>query len=155
MALKSYCRLGLAVLGLTVLTAQTNMLTVEQPDKVAVKRNGTVHAKIKVSLQAGFHANSNTPSEEYLIPLRRIWTRGPLESVEVTYPKPPMEKYEFSAKPLSVFTGAFEIGTSFKAAADAPVGPGILAGKLRYQACNNKACFPPKTVDVKLPFSVQ
>ena len=30
-----------------------------------------------------------------------------------------------------------------------------MAGKLRYQACNNKACFPPKTVEVKLPVQVQ
>jgi len=31
----------------------------------------------------------------------------------------------------------------------------ILPGKLRYQACNNTMCFPPKTVDVKLPVEVQ
>jgi hypothetical protein len=28
-------------------------------------------------------------------------------------------------------------------------------GKLRYQASNNSMCFPPKTVDVKLPVEVQ
>ena len=66
-----------------------------------------------------------------------------------------MEKYEFSETPLSVFTGNFDIVTKFKAAAGAPVGPAYVSGKLRYQACNDKACFPPKTLDIKLPVSVQ
>jgi len=31
----------------------------------------------------------------------------------------------------------------------------ILPGKLRYQACHNTMCFPPKTEDVKLPTEIQ
>ena len=66
-----------------------------------------------------------------------------------------MEKYEFSDKPLSVFTGDFDLVAKFKVPAGAPRGPGIMLGKLRYQACNNKACYPPKTVDVNVPYQVQ
>jgi hypothetical protein len=66
-----------------------------------------------------------------------------------------MEKYEFSPKPLSVFTGSFVIATSFKVSLKATPGPALVSGKLRYQACNDKACFPPKTVDIKLPVSIQ
>jgi hypothetical protein len=66
-----------------------------------------------------------------------------------------MEKYEFSDKPLSVFTGDFELTAKFKAPAGASQGPGIMLGKLRYQACNNNSCFPPKTVEVRLSYQVQ
>ena len=31
----------------------------------------------------------------------------------------------------------------------------VAAGQLRYQACNDKACFPPKTVEINIPYSVQ
>jgi Disulphide bond corrector protein DsbC len=134
---------------------QGNILTIEPPQAVPAKRGSTVQAKVKVSLQSGFHVNSNTPSDEYLIPLKLTWTPGPLESPTVSYPKAQMEKYEFSDKPLSVFTGNFELNTTFKVPANATVGPSIMAGKLRYQACNYKACFPPKTMDVKLPVQVQ
>ena len=58
-------------------------------------------------------------------------------------------------QPLSVFTGNFEIVTKFKVPADTTSGPAIIAGKLRYQACNNNMCFPPKTVDVKLAVEIQ
>ena len=108
-----------------------------------------------MKLQSGFHVNSNTPSEDYLIPLRLTWAPGALVAETVSYPKPQMEKYEFSPKPISVFTGDFELVTRFKVDANASLGPGILIGKLRYQACNNNACFPPKTVEVKMPYQVQ
>jgi hypothetical protein len=135
--------------------AQGNLLSVEPPAAVPAKRGSTVQAKVKVVLQPGYHANSNTPTEDYLIPLKLTWTPGPLESPVVSYPKPQLEKYEFSDKPISVFTGNFELTTTFKVPSNAPVGPSIMAGKLRYQACNNKACFPPKTVELKLPVQVQ
>ena len=33
--------------------------------------------------------------------------------------------------------------------------PGVAAGKLGYQACNNKMCFPPKSVEISVPYQVQ
>lgn len=108
-----------------------------------------------VTLKSGYHVNSNTPSESYLIPLRLSWDAGPLETVGVVFPKPHLEKYEFSATPLSVFTGNFELVSKFKVAAGAPTGPGMALGKLRYQACNNNSCLPPKVLEIKLPVVIQ
>lgn len=122
---------------------------------MAGARNATVQAKIPVTVMGGFHVNSSKPSEEYLIPLKLTWTStGALQPGTVVYPKPSLEKYEFAEKPLSVLTGSFDLVATFKVAADAPAGPGAASGKLRYQACNNRACFPPKTVDVTIPYQV-
>ena len=66
-----------------------------------------------------------------------------------------MEKYEFTEQPLSVYTGAFDLVANFNVAANAPAGPGAAAGKLRYQACSNRACYPPKTVDITVRYQVQ
>ncbi|MGI8989095.1 MAG: protein-disulfide reductase DsbD domain-containing protein [Bryobacteraceae bacterium] len=140
----------------TALYAQNSpVLTVTPPSPAIVKRGAGADVKLAASLNEGFHANSNTPAESYLIPLTLTWAPGPLEIVNVQYPKPQMQKYEFSEKPLSVVTGKFEILTKFKAAPNARAGPGTVTGKLRYQACNDKACFPPKTVEVKLPIEIQ
>jgi len=131
-------------------------LTVGPPQKVAGKPSETVYTKIPISILAGYHVNSNTPSEDYLIPLSLTWSAlGSLEGGKVTYPKPTIEKYEFAEKPLSVYTGNFELAVSFKVAATAAAGPGVAVGKLRYQACNDRSCFQPKTVDVSVPYSVQ
>ncbi|MBL8233148.1 MAG: hypothetical protein JNL98_31910 [Bryobacterales bacterium] len=132
----------------------SGVLTVVPPPKLTAKKNTTVTAKVAVQLRSGFHVNSNTPSDEYLIPLRLTWTAAPLELQGVTYPAPKMEKYEFSEKPLSVFTGDFELATKFKVPAKAAPGMQVISGKLRYQACNHKECLPPKTLEVKLPVDI-
>ena len=130
-------------------------LTVGRAAKGCRQARRRVQAKIPVSVQTGYHVNSNTPSDDYLIPLKLTWTApGALEGGEVTYPKPALEKYEFCRKPLSVYTGNFDLVVSFKVAANAPAGPGVAEGKLRYQACST-ACFPPKTVEMAVPYQVQ
>ncbi len=138
--------------------AQTNSgyLTTGEPQKVVAKRDAAVQAKIPCTVQSGYHVNSNTPSEDYLIPLKLTWTStGALQPGAVVYPKPSIEKYEFADKPLSVVTGKFDLVANFKVAPNAPGGPGIATGKLRYQACSTRACFPPKTIDVTVPYQIQ
>ena len=144
-----------AFLCLPSLWAQGSAIVSADAQKVTAKRGTPLQAKIAISVQPGFHVNSNTPSDSYLIPLKLTWTPGALEPGEVVFPKPQMEKYEFSDKPLSVFTGDFNLVANFKTPANAPAGPGIMVGKLRYQACNNNSCFPPKSVEVRLPYQVQ
>ncbi len=112
-------------------------------------------AKVTLQLRNGYHVNSHTPADEYLIPLRLTWTASPLEVVDVTYPQPKLENYSFSTKPVSVFTGDFDIITRFKAPATSPQGPTVLVGKLRYQACTDTSCLAPKTVEVRLPVHIQ
>ena len=124
--------------------------------KIAGKRGAAVQAKIPMFIDPGFHVNSNAPNEQYLIPLKLTWkSTGALEPGPIVYPKPTQEKYEFSEKPLSVFTGKFDVTANFKVAANAPAGPGVAVGTLRYQACNDKMCFPPKNAEVAIPYSIQ
>src|SRR6266481_9708478 len=81
-------------------------LSAGQPQKVTGKRNEAVQAKIPITVDAGYHVNSNKPSEEYLIPLKLTWTStGALEGGTIDYPKAAMQKFEFSDKPISVYMG--------------------------------------------------
>ncbi len=136
------------------LPAQINVLDIAPPKKVIAKAGSSADAILSLSLHTGFHVNSNTPSESYLIPLKVTWTPGPLEIEAVIYPKPQMEKFPFSEKPLSVFSGGFDVVTHVKAASSALPGQSVLTGKLRYQACNDRMCLAPKTVDVVLPVQI-
>ena len=144
---------SLAALLLPSCLAQTNVLSVSAPEKVSAKRGAAIEVRTAVTLKSGYHVNSNTPSESYLIPLRLTWD-GPMETTGVVFPKPHLEKYEFSPTPLSVFTGNFELVSKFKIAPGAPTGPAMALGKLRYQACNSNSCLPPKVVEIKLPIVI-
>jgi len=142
-----------------LLFAQTSgYLTVEEPQKVVGKRGAVVQVKIPIVVKEGYHVNSNKPADENLIPLKLTWTStGALEAGEIAYPKPLLEKFEFADpdKPLSVYMGKVELMAKFKIAANAPAGPGVASDKLKYQACSNKACYPPKIVDVAVGYQIQ
>jgi len=133
--------------------AQANVLLMPKPEPVAAKAGTTVEVKLPLQLREGYHMNTNMPPDPYLIPLRLTWDSGAI-SAEVVYPKPELHKVEFSAAPLPVFSGRFELLTRFKIPASTPPGLVNVPGKLRYQACNDRMCLPPKTVDVVLPVSV-
>ena len=145
----------LAVLSPVLLPQSKGVLTVGPVEKLTIQRGASGEVKITAQLQPGFHVNSNTPSEDYLIPLKLTWAKEPLQAEQVTYPKPQSEKYDFSPTPLSVFSGNFEIVTRFRAPADARNGPAIMNGKLRYQACNNKECLPPRTIEIPVTVDIQ
>ncbi len=134
--------------------AQTSQLVTAAPQKVSVRRGENVEAVVTFHLRAGYHVNSNAPNEDYLRPLRLKWEPGTLAASEVVYPKAEQRNYSFSAKPVAVFTGDFRVVTRFKADASAPPGPGVVIGKLSYQACNENTCFRPATLEVRLPFEI-
>lgn len=129
-------------------------ITIEPPSQLQGRRGKVVDAPIRIRLQSGFHVNSNAPAEEYLIPLQFTSESGPAFLLEVQYPKPELQRYSFSERPLSVYTGDFQILARYEVLRNAPLGFSMLKGKLRYQACNDKLCLPPRTVEVRIPLEV-
>lgn len=107
-----------------------------------------------MQLREGYHVNSNLPADPYLIPLRLTWNPGSVEVVSVVFPAAHMEKLAFSEKPVSIFTGNFDVVTIFKAAAGAAPGQSVVTGKLRFQACNDRMCLAPRTLDISLPVEI-
>lgn len=135
--------------------ASDGVLSVPAPQPVSVARGATAKVPIQVLLQPGYHINSHQPKDEYLIPLKLTWQPGALEVTETSYPEPEMETYGFSKAPLSVFTGDFEITVAVKAPSNAEKGEEALTGKLRYQACTDSMCLPPKSVPVAIRVRIE
>ena len=105
---------------------------------------------------SGFHINSNTPKSEFLIPtalkmeLPTDIVLGKIEYPEgkdLTFPFSPDEK-------LNVYSGDFTIKLAVHPLASVSPGKYIMRGLLRYQACDNAQCFPPKTIPVSFEVKV-
>lgn len=120
---------------------------------VAVKAGETVEIVLPVQIRPGYHMNSDKPNEEYLIPTRLEWTVAGFEVEAIEYPKAEVVNYSFSEKPLSVFSGKILIRSRVRAPKSLPTGLAEISGTLRYQACTDKACLAPRTVDVKVAVS--
>jgi hypothetical protein len=137
------------------LAQSSAILTAAPPQKIAAKRGETVEARLLLRLHTGYHVNSNTPNEDYLIPLRLKWEPCALAAGEILFPKPELRNYPFSSKPVSVFSGDFQVTVKFKADAKAPAGPGVAIGKVRYQACTENTCYRPSTLEIRLPYEIR
>ncbi len=143
----------LAILVPVSLFAQEHRVSVLPPAKIVGHPGTMVTQQIRMSVQPGFHVNSDKPTDEYVIPLKLTWLSGPLTIESTTYPKP--EEIKVGTETLTVFTGDFNIESRFAVPQRAHPGSSTMNGKLRYQACNNQMCLRPATVDVHVPVSIQ
>jgi cytochrome c biogenesis protein CcdA/thiol-disulfide isomerase/thioredoxin len=104
---------------------------------------------LQVTLAPGLHTNSNKLRDPNLIPITLTLEPTPGVTIDaLVFPAPIDLNQAGSPQPLSVFTGEFALGV---AAAIAPaVGPGdvVLKASLRYQACDERLCYAPKTLPV-------
>lgn len=117
---------------------------------VAVEAGAVVEIVVPVQIRPGYHMNSDKPNEQYLIPTSLEWTADGFEVESVEYPEAEEVVYAFSDKPLSVFSGKILIRSRIRAPKTLPPSLEEVTGKLRYQACTDKACLAPRTVDVKV-----
>lgn len=122
-----------------------------EPAREAVRLDsGLVRVPVAVRIRRGFHINSDRPNDPYLIPTKLDWNPTPLRVESIDYPPAEEVEYDFSAKPLSVYSSRIEIITTFRIESP-PRNLAELRGALRFQACNDEACLPPRTIPVVVP----
>jgi hypothetical protein len=102
----------------------------------------------KPQLDPGFHINSHTPHDEMLIPtVLKLDPADNLQIQDAQYPAGTAFRLPIGAgETLDVYQGEFRVLVRVLARK----GQWSLVGGLRYQACDNAACFPPKTLPVKI-----
>jgi hypothetical protein len=117
---------------------------------VAAGKPATVELKFRVN--EGFHINSNVPRSSYLIPTKL--TLSPPTDVgvgKITYPAGTDIVLPFAPdEKLNVYSGEFAITANVSSLHTATPGHYRMHGELSYQACNDRAWYPPK----KLPVAV-
>lgn len=115
------------------------------------QRNGDeVEGTVTVTIQPGWHVNSNTPSEEYAIKTELELDPATAQlNGAPAYPAHEMKSFAFNpGKPLAVYEGTFPIAFRAKLAA----GATKIAAVLKYQACSDQVCLPPNkaTADIDI-----
>ena len=111
--------------------------------------------ELKFRVKEGFHVNSNQPKSELLIPTAlKLEPPTNLAAENITYP--PGKDISFPFDPnekLNVYSDDFAVKAKLSATKAANPGNVTVHGQLRYQACSDNACFPPKNIPVQ--FDVQ
>lgn len=113
-------------------------------------------ALVRLQIKNGYHVNANPPSQSYLKPTEIELKPAEGISVEfITYPDPLVKKFAFSETPLKVYEGETDLKVHLKADKRASTGKHNLSAQLRVQACDDKVCYAPGTMDVTVPVNVK
>jgi cytochrome c biogenesis protein CcdA len=124
-------------------------------DASAAHPGTTIHAAVEVQFPGKFHVQSNKPLDEFLIPT--ILTVTPPEGLtvrEVVYPAPVMFEVLGFDEPLAVFDQTFVIGVALEVGKDVRPGRFAIKSTLGYQACDDKQCLMPTSVEMSAHLDV-
>ena len=105
---------------------------------------------------SGFHINSNTPKSEFLIPTSlRMDAPTDIVITKLTYPAGKDMSFPFAPdEPLNVYSGDFTVTMKVRPLHSVLPGKYAIRGELKYQACDNAACYPPKKLPVNFEVKI-
>ena len=117
---------------------------------------GSASASVKLTINSGYHVNANPPSMSYLIPTElSVEPSEGITAGKPVYPSSITRKFAFSETPLAVYEGEATIKLPLKIASTASKGARTLSAKVRVQACDDKACYKPGTLETTIPVTVK
>jgi DsbC/DsbD-like thiol-disulfide interchange protein len=73
---------------------------------------------------------------------------------QVMYPRAVLRNFKFSKSKVSVYEGRATMRVNVIVPASFSSGSAELKARLRYQSCNDEACFPPQTREISLPLTI-
>jgi thiol:disulfide interchange protein len=111
------------------------------------------NVEVRFHVVDGYHVNSHTPKSELLIPTTlRLEQADGVKAGTLEYPTGKLFSFSFDPKEkVDVYAGDFTLKLPVTAAA----GDHVVNGTLKYQACDNAACYPPRTLPVQVAFTAK
>jgi Disulphide bond corrector protein DsbC len=126
------------------------------PEIKTVERGHPSNVELQFRVARGFHINSNQPKQEYL-KKTELRLDPPTDIIvgRVTYPEGVDRSFPFAPdEKLNVYSGDFEIDVSVRPLKSVLPQKYAFHGFLKYQACDNSACYPPKQLPVSFEVKV-
>jgi len=115
-------------------------------------RGDSAALRVTVAIPAGWHIQSNAPLDDFLIPTVVTATGEGVRFGAPRFPKPLMKEFPALGGQVALFedTVVVRVPAWRKGAGKDPAGTVRALSKsqvtLRYQACNDTQCLPPRTV---------
>jgi len=126
----------------------TQHVSVGPIEAITITPGKTSIVEMPFRVDKGFHINSNKPNSEVLIPT--VVKMSPPTDIGVglmAYPEGRDLSFPFApTEKLNVYTGDFLVSARVSAAKTTPPGTYRVRGALQYQACDDRACYPPTQV---------
>lgn len=149
--------LTLRVLGLVFVLffagslAQTNAQTVSGSiGNGTVTKGKVVRASVVLSIPSGLHVNSNRPGSEYAIPTTVKASAKGIRIGAVSYPRGHNRRFSFSESTINVYEGRATFNFNVTVPASYRGNSISVNVTVKYQACTDEVCYPPKSKQLNL-----
>ena len=147
-----FITLLVALFGINAANAQTVTGSI---GKGSVERGKATRGTIVLSIPGNLHVNSSRPASEYAIPtVVRVSGTSGVKVSGLTYPKGVNRKFEFSESTINVYEGRVSFPFTVTVPASYKGKTIKLNASVKYQACTNEVCYPPKTKNITLTANV-
>jgi len=152
-----------AVIVLFLFSAQINKLYTQTSDYVTVSSfvnkekyssTDTIKTALKISVKEGYHINSFEVNDPTLIKTIITSSSDKFSLLNSYFPKDKKLKFDFSENEINVYEGEINVGLTFLPSKDIQNGKYEIPVKLNYQACDDKVCYPPKSVTNNLKVEI-
>ena len=145
-----------SVLAFSQTPGKAPSITMAAVPLTTAQRAKATMVNLNFRVPSGYHINSNTPKSEFLIPTA-LKMDLPTDIIlgKIEYPAGEDASFPFSPdEKLSVYAGDFTIAVAVHPLHSVVPGKYVMHGVLRYQACDNAACYPPKALPLSLEVKV-
>lgn len=131
-------------------------ITYFRPPLTNVYRGHSGTLQLQFRIPGGFHINSNKPKEEYLKKTElRLDAPTDIAIEKVSYPPGVDRSFPFDpSEKLNVYSGDFVVDVLVRPLKTVLPAKYAVHGVLKYQACDNAACYPPKQLPVSFEIKV-
>ena len=146
LALFAFCIFSTAAFGQTVTGSIGNG---------SVARGGATRGQVVLNIPGGLHVNSSRPASEYAIPTVVTVRGSGVRVSRVTYPRGTNRKFQFSENLINVYEGRVNFPFTVTVPAGFKGNAVRVNVAVRYQACTDEVCYPPRTKNVVLTARVR
>ena len=131
-----------------------SIVQVAAPEVIAYAGKSAV-MHLYIAVKKGYHIQANKVNDKFIIPTTlEINTGDIITTVKQIFPTGKKFKLEGTIDYLHVYDGNFKITIPFKTREKIQKIKYTLDAKLHYQACDNRTCFFPKTIDFSIVIKV-
>ncbi len=123
-------------------------------NKEIFSTNDTIKLAVKVIIKDGYHINSYQTDDPTTIKTEIKSDSTDFIPIAVAFPKDELYKFEFSENKIPVYKGEIYLGLSYKAKKELKDGEYLIKTVLRYQACDDKACYEPRNVEIPVKIKI-
>ena len=123
--------------------------------KGTVERGKTARGSVVLNIPGGLHVNSSRPASEFAIAtVVKVSGASGVRVTGLTYPKGKNRKFAFSENTINVYEGRVSFPFTVTVPASFKGKTIRLTASVKYQACTDEVCYPPKTKSITLTANV-